>query len=116
MDLWRNDEVFMDKFGDNWSITPQEGFQTFSERFESLYQKDFTLDKDLKLIPKEHKTVKFDYVKDLLLSKDLSRLPELQELGNNPKFLDRSCNLDGQRICFASFPRTGNTFLRTFIE
>ena len=68
------------------------------------------------MLPKKHLTVNFNWLKELLLSKDISRLDLLTELGSNPKFLDKSVDLSGQNICFASYPRTGNTMLRTFLE
>jgi hypothetical protein len=32
------------------------------------------------------------------------------------KFLDSKVDMTGNRVCFTSFPRTGNTFLRKIIE
>ena len=32
------------------------------------------------------------------------------------KFLDSKIDMTGNRVCFASFPRTGNTFLRKILE
>ena len=89
---------------------------TYSERFESDFQADYDLDKNLKLIPKAPKTIDFNYLKELLLCKDMTRLPELQAIGKDPRFLDGKVDMTGQKISFTSFPRTGNTFLRTFIE
>ena len=63
----------------------------------------------------ESHVVNYEWLKELMLSKDLSRLDELKALGENPKFLDGK-KIEGNLICFDSFPRTGNTFLRTFIE
>ena len=52
-----------------------------------------------------------------MLSKDMSRLHELQKLGEgDPMFLDGSIDMQGDRVAFSSWPRTGNTFLRRFIE
>lgn len=33
-----------------------------------------------------------------------------------PKFLDGKVSLSGDRIHFASFPRSGNSFLRKYVE
>jgi len=55
-------------------------------------------------------------MRELYLSKDMSRLPELITFGENPKFLDNTEKMTGNNIAFASFPRTGNSFLRKFIE
>lgn len=61
----------------------------------------------------------WDYIKDLLLSKDLSRQAELSwvdENGGTFRFLDKKTSLHGFRTVFDSFPRSGNSFLRRFIE
>ena len=58
-------------------------------------------------------------MKDLLLSKDLSRIKELDwisENGGTFRFLDNKVDMDGNRVSFVSFPRSGNSFLRRFIE
>ena len=62
-------------------------------------------------------TVNFTYLKELLLSKDLSRNSELQWVDKGEfRFLDGNTNLWGDMIAFQSFPRSGNTFLRRYLE
>ncbi len=52
-----------------------------------------------------------------MLSRDMSRLQELQKLGEgDPIFLDGSIDMKCDRVAFSSWPRTGNTFLSRFIE
>ena len=114
--LARGDEFLTDQYSNFYSLEPHEGFLCYSDRFEKVFSPDYTLSEDLALIPKSHRLINFNWLKDLLLSKDLTRLHELTKLGEDPMFLDQSVSLKGQNICFASFPRTGNTFLRTFIE
>jgi hypothetical protein len=61
----------------------------------------------------------YDYIRNLLLSKDLSRLEELKwidENGGTFRFLDNSASMEGLRTAFVSFPRSGNSFLRRLIE
>jgi len=59
----------------------------------------------------------WNYMKDLLLSKDLTRLKELEWIDERTfRFLDSKVKMDGQKVCFASYPRSGNSFLRRFIE
>ena len=61
----------------------------------------------------------WNYMKDLLLSKDLSRMKELEWIdanGGTFRFLDESVKMDGQKVSFVSYPRSGNSFLRRFIE
>lgn len=82
-----------------------------------MFELDFTLEKkNLTLIPRAHVTIDFKFLKDLLLSTDLSRLDNLRELGQKNRFLDKTFDMTGNRIAFSSYPRSGNTFLRTFIE
>ena len=61
--------------------------------------------------------VNFDQLRDLYLSKDLSRMAELEWLSKGPaRFFDNKVDLTGNRIGMASFPRSGNSFLRKFLE
>lgn len=67
----------------------------------------------------ETPTLNFTYMKELLLSKDLNRLNELKwidENGGTFRFLDETVSMEGTRVAFASFPRSGNSFLRRLIE
>ena len=50
------------------------------------------------------------------MSKDLSRCQELDWIANGEtRFLDGE-DIDGDRICFQSYPRSGNSMLRKFLE
>ena len=65
--------------------------------------------------------VKFTDLKEMLLCKDLDRYDEIQStLTENDKcsFLDESVDLvaAGESVAFQSYPRSGNTFLRVFLE
>ena len=59
--------------------------------------------------------VNFTELKELLLSKDLSRATEI-DTKSDLRFLDGKVDMQGNMVAFQSFPRTGNTFLRRFIE
>ena len=61
-------------------------------------------------------TTNFEQLKELLLSKDLSRNAELDWVSaKNLRFLDGR-SIVGQQICFQSMARSGNSFLRRIIE
>ena len=61
-------------------------------------------------------TVNLKQLKEILLSKDLSRDRELDWIANGEiRFLDGE-DIDGEKVCFQSFPRSGNTMLRKFLE
>jgi hypothetical protein len=62
-------------------------------------------------------TINFDFFKELLLSIDFSRQQEYDALiSGECKFLDKKSEMKGDRVAFASFPRTGNSFLRKILE
>ena len=63
------------------------------------------------------KVVNFEWLKDLLLSKDLSRNAELNWVNpsDSLRFLDGASML-GNYVAFQSMPRSGNSFLRRIIE
>ena len=69
--------------------------------------------KTLKLYPKaETPTINLEYLRQLLLSKDISRNAELDWMqGNNFRFLD-GADITGWHTTLASWPRSGNTMLR----
>jgi hypothetical protein len=52
----------------------------------------------------------------VLLSKDMARSSELDWTKQELRFLDASIDMTGNRIGFVSFPRTGNTMSRGYIE
>ena len=78
----------------------------------------YIFDDRLRLVPGPlAPVVNFNKLKELLLSKDLSRVSELAHADQGEfRFLDRKVNLTGNMIAFQSFARCGNTFLRRFLE
>jgi hypothetical protein len=98
------------------SQTNPTGYELFSDRIKRMYS-TYQLNHRLVLLPgPETKTVNFTWLKELLQSKDLSRNHELSWTEKSLRFLDATVDMAGHRICFASFPRTGNTMTRKYIE
>lgn len=92
-----------------------EVFDLYSDRKVRKFPDYDIVGPHLHLKPKEScPVVNFDSLKDLMLSKDLSKLQEFKELINPCKFLDKKVGMPG--IAFVSWPRTGNSFLRKIIE
>jgi hypothetical protein len=61
--------------------------------------------------------VDFKWLKELLLSTDLERNSELDWIKDSgSRFLDTSVDMSEDGVCFGSFPRSGNSFLRRTIE
>lgn len=78
---------------------------------------DYRLDATLKLVAgPDTPTVNFNSLREILLSKDLKRNIELAWAAKTARLLDAKVDLAGNRICLASFPRTGTIMVRKFIE
>ena len=64
----------------------------------------------------ETETISFPELRELLLSKDQDSYERLSVLNSQCKFLDAKTDLTGDRIAMQSFVRSGNTFLRKYLE
>jgi hypothetical protein len=96
--------------------TNKTGFELFSDRYYRQYP-TYQLDDRLRVMPgPDTETVNFAKLKEILLSKDLSRNEELAWISKGLRFFDGKSDLTGHRICFSTFPRTGNTMTRKTIE
>ena len=75
----------------------------------------YIFDERCKVIPgPETPLYNFVELKELLLSKDLSRDADFD--CNDLRFLDGKVDMTGNMVAFQSFHRCGNTFLRRFVE
>lgn len=125
-DLYQNDEVLANNNLEQWSLNPalqrsssnpDSEFELFSDRYVRRFSKYTLLDHKFLVANKNTPTINFDHLKNLLLSKDMSRMTEYLTLINGDcKFLDKKNNMIGNRVALASFPRTGNSFLRRVVE
>ena len=123
-DLFRNDELLCDYEQINYSVNPQmqdtpenpTGFELYSDRMKRQYP-DYILGKELILFPgPKTPVVNFHTLKDILLSTDLSQDYLLSWTNKGLRFLDDKVDLTGNRVAFQSFPRTGNTMTRRYVE
>jgi hypothetical protein len=120
-DLYQNDELLashnLEKFTMKVENQSQD-YETYSDRKERKF-KHLTLTGDhLRLVASANTpTLNFDQIKELLLSKGDERMDEYLKIINNEiKFLDKKCDLIGNRVTLATYPRTGNSFLRKILE
>lgn len=52
-----------------------------------------------------------------MLSKDMSQMNQfLALISGECKFLDNKVNMTGNKVALATYPRTGNSFLRKIVE
>lgn len=119
-----NDEILADMACARWTLNPAlqstaekpTEFELFSDRINRMWP-SYVLDARNRLRPgPETPTINLAWLKELLLSKELSRNSELEWVSNKSlKYLD-GADLQGESVCLQSFPRSGNSFLRRVIE
>lgn len=128
-DLFQNDEILADKYVDQFSLNqklqrspsnPESEYELFSDRAVRKWP-DYRYNEKMIMKPKENTPViNFDHLKKLLLgpADDQENLKEYNRIvdPDHPKFLDLKCTMKGNRVAFASFPRSGNSFLRKMLE
>ena len=123
-DLYKTDIMLADKEHNRFSLNaamqstaenPSE-FELYSDKIYRLFP-TYVLDQRCRIRPGPATvTMSFNQIKEVLLSRDLSRNAELEWVsGQNLRFLDGS-DMTGLQVVFNSFPRTGNSFVRRMIE
>ena len=122
INLYKSDNILADQKLERFSSAqskrnteenPAE-FDLFSDKFAQQFP-TYELNVTSGLAPTEKTPVlNFNQLKELLLSKDLSRMNELG--GNEYRFLDREVDIIGNRVAIQSFVDSGETILRRFME
>lgn len=120
--LYREDTFYADPVFHKYSLTGPDGsetkrlFERFSERFLRIFA-GYQLDNKMRVVPKPETTVlNLKSVIDLLKSRN-ERLWQRSRwiFDGNFRFLDGESNKNN-KVAFCSFPRSGNTFLRKYLE
>ena len=121
--LYREDHYYADKGFLLWSLNGPDGteerktFEKFSERFLRLYP-SYMLDKNMRIVAKpDTAVVNLKQLIYLLKSKSENLWERCRWMfdPDHFRFLDGEEN-PSQRVALCSFPRSGNTFLRRYIE
>ena len=95
-------------------------YKKFSQYAEELLP-EYEFQQDFSLKPKDKNfTINFKKLKSALLSKDEADLKEFEPFFDHKKgivFLDETVDMEeeGEKICYITFPRVGNTFLRMLL-
>lgn len=94
----------------------KEGFEKMSDRFRRIYP-GYLLDSEMHIrAAPGTKVVNLNELCHLLKSKDIELWNRAKWIYNDElKYLDGTPN-NSNKIAFASFPRSGNTFLRKYFE
>ena len=106
-DLVRNDEVLTDDLMNRYTLDQkhqadsQTNYEYLSDRMDMKFP-GYEMDDRCFIVPKKDTpTVKFSWLKDLLLSKDLSREKELDWIDSEGyRFLDKSEDMLGNMVAF----------------
>ena len=118
MCLMREDLIYIDneKYY-RFSTKPHKDYSTFSEAFRRNCP-NFDLDQKQTCIAKaSSRTVNINKLIEILKSKDEKLLTENAWMFDGEfRFLDGAKIPDGFKIAFDTWPRTGNTFLRRYLE
>ena len=125
VELFREDWVLSDKEMHKFSLNRKmqhtelnpTGLMLFSDRVAMIYP-GYLVDKRLAIrAGPDTPTLNFNHLKELYLSKDLSRNSEFSWMEKETdRFLDGTVDMSEHSVTFSSHPRAGNTFLRRCIE
>ena len=125
VELFRDDKVLATKDMHKFSVNPamqntesnKTDYMLFSDRVALIYP-GYQLDHRLCIrAGPTSATLNFDKLRELFLSKDLSRCAEfdwMKEESN--RFLDGTVDMLPHSVAFSSYPRAGNSFLRRYFE
>ena len=122
LNLYREDLFYADKQFSLWSMEGPDGsearktLERFSERFLRMYP-GYMLDKNMAIVAKpETPVINLRQLMELLKSSDAGLWERAKWMFDNHfRFLDGQPN-KSQKVAFCSFPRSGNTFLRRYME
>jgi hypothetical protein len=121
MDLYQNDEVLANNNLEQFSLKAScqgDVYETYSNRKVKAFPLYSLEGPQLRLVANQETPVlNFNKLKSLLLSEGTSKIDEYRALTSKGLlFLDKKEDLVGNRVALASFPRTGNSFLRKILE
>ena len=125
MELFRDDKVLATKDMHKFSVNPamqhtdsnKTDCMLFSDRVALMYP-GYLIDERLCIrAGPTSQTLNFDNLRELFLSKDLSRCAEFKWIEQESnRFLDGKVDMLPHSVAFSSYPRAGNSFLRRYIE
>ena len=114
--LLREDFIFVDKNSYHYSLTKREGFHSYSEIFANKFSGGYSCDSMGRVIAKSARCINLEHMKQVLISKDQGVLEANQWMFDGEfRFLDGT-SIANDKVGFSSFPRSGNSFLRRYVE
>ena len=113
--LFREDWIYMDETAIHFSLVKHPGFCNYSERFREKYGSGYACARDGSIVAKTARTINHANLLNMLKSKDE------QLFKDNAWIFDGEFKFcDGEKlaskISFSTYPRSGNSFLRKYLE
>ena len=118
--MYREDQIYCDRQFIYWSLSPdgegKEDYENFSTRFKRLHE-GYHLDKGMVIRPNpETRKINLNELVALFKSKDEALWQEhAWQFDGYTRFLDGQ-KINGNKVAFQSFPRSGNSFMRKYFE
>ena len=114
--LLREDLVYSDLHSYRYTITKQEGYYSYSELFRMRFPTGYSCDRMGRVIPTTARRINLTHLQNVLTSQDEALFTENNWIWDGEfRFLDGR-PFAGDKIGFTSFPRSGNSFLRRYVE
>ena len=113
--LFREDWLYTNDLASHYSLKRHDGFFNFSEMFRKRYGNEYITAKDGTVIPTTARQINFKSLWDMLRSSDESVFTKNKWIYDGDfKFCDGE-KLPS-KIAFNTYPRSGNSFLRKYLE
>jgi hypothetical protein len=113
--LFREDWLYMNDLATHYSCVAHPGFRTFSVQFRAKYGNNYKTERDGTVSVAGAKTINFKSLMNVLKSKDESLFKDNSWIFDGDfKFCDGEAL--PSKIAFNTYPRSGNSFLRKYLE
>ena len=113
--LFREDWLYTDETAVCYSLKRHEGFMLYSEMFRKRYGNEYMTGRDGTCVPTTARKINFKNLIDMLKSKDEAVFTKNKWVYDGDfKFCDGEKL--GSKIAFNTYPRSGNSFLRKYLE
>ena len=113
--LLREDLIYSDLHSYRYTVNKQEGYYSYSEIFRLKFPVGYDCDKVGRVVPTTARRVNMNELRGIMTSQDEGQFQQ-----NNWIWDKEFRFLDGQalesRVGFTSYPRSGNSFLRRYVE
>lgn len=106
-----------DEHSYRYTVHKQEGYYSYSELFRKKFPDGYTCDSSGRVTPTTARTINLNDLMRTMVSKDESAYHENAWMWDGDfRFLDNQPTGEKGRVGFTSCMRSGNSFLRRYVE